>query len=194
MTRYSTVPGVIKLHYQNGAFPHTQNLCVIPADPPVVGEEPVFRQADGGSILMSDALDLYMAAIRPIYAPETTFVGAEFWSQPTVDDDPIWVFEVPLGLLGTGTGDPALALEEVMSFRTVNGHLAKFYFMDPVDAIANNVRVPLNSFSSGANATLRNFLLDGSSIFFGRDNGRLVAPLFYNTKTNDTLRRKEITG
>jgi hypothetical protein len=143
---------------------------------------------------MSTLVDAYIAVLKTIYDADTTFVSAEFWSKPQPSDDPVWVFEHPIGVIGTVSGSVQLAGELVFSYRTAGGHLMKQYFMDFSDAIPLNVRTPLGSIGAGANANIRDYTLGSTAWATGKDGFFPVAPLNYTSKMNDTLRRKEIFG
>jgi hypothetical protein len=194
MTQYSDAPGFVLVHYLNGTFPHTQKLQVTPNGIVFPGDEPQFNTSANLPVDMSTAVDDWINLVKTVYDADTTFVSAEFWSKPTEDDDPIWIFEHPINVVGTVAGAVQLAGELVFSFRTYGGNLMKLYFMDFSDQVPLNVRTALGTIGAGANANIRDYVLSGDAWFHGKDNNFAVAPLIYTTKMNDTLRRKEILG
>lgn len=194
MTQFSDAPGFVLLNYQNGSFPHQQKIQVIPAAGVAVGTEPSFLTKASGNVLMSTCVDAYVALVKTIYDADTTFISAEFWSKPQPEDDPIWVYEHPIAVVGTVAGAVQLAGQLVFSYRTYGGHLMKQYFMDFSDQIPLNVRTSLGSIGAGANANIRNYTLSDDAWMTGKDGEFAVAPLIYTSKLNDALRRKELFG
>jgi len=194
MTEFDDSPGYVLIKYQNGSFPHHAKIKVIPSTTPVVGAEPLFTTLGNGNVLMSTCIDAWITIVRTVYDADTTFISAEFWSKPTPADDPVWCYEHPINVTGNVVGNVQLAGEMVFSFRTFGGHLMKLYFMDFSDQIDLNVRAALGTIGAGANANIRDYVLSDASWLVAKDNSHAVAPLYYNTKMNDVLRRKEILG
>lgn len=192
MTEYALSPGFVLIKQNDGHRPHTMKIPVFPVGTPVVGTEPAFETKSGGSVFMSTAVSNLVAVLKTQFPATTTFSTAEFWYQATEDSDPVWVYEVPIGVIGTSAGAATYHQEIVMSFRSFKGHLAKLYLMAVSGTIINNQRgVLLTTGLSGLGA-IAAYALDNDSWLRARDDSVLVAPLNYSVKTNDVLRNKEL--
>lgn len=190
MTINSLSPGFVKIRYARGAVSHTQTLPVIPALTPVVDEPPTFLTKGGGSVGMSAAIDGFMAVFKPLFFSDVDFASAEFWSQPTPTDDPIWIYNYPIALSGTGTGSSAIAGQGTLTLRTSGGGIAKLMAMECITSL---LTVPVSSFPFpvGSIATLAAYMTHLTNAWIvGRDGYFPAVPIKFTTKTNDALRRK----
>lgn len=187
MTRYTLDPGFIKLRYDDPHRTHFQTLCVLPFGAVVVGTEPRFLLRDGSDVVMHTLTELYAAAMQPNLASTSTIVEATFWSKPTADADPIWIYTDALNLAGNGSGTETYTRQINRSFRTSNGHIMRNVIEACVSGLPNDTSTPLNPAES-----MSAFLLGANGFIVGRDNGYPAAALNYSTKTNDALRKLEL--
>lgn len=188
MTQYSLSPAFIKLTYTYSTRVHVATLPVIPEGAIEVGTEPDVKLNLGGNLGFSEAIDNYADAIAPFINNGEAIAGASFWSQPTPEDDPIWVYEVTLGVAGTNASAVTPHMQRLFTWRTSLGNLMKTVLMD----VPGTVNVRGTPPYGGINATFATWFLGANNFVVGRDGGIPVAAIKYYTKTNDALRRKYI--
>lgn len=186
MTVNSLSPGFVKLAYNSNGHDHIMTLPCVPYGTVTPGVEPQFTINNDGSLDMEDAVGAFVEAIDHLFHTGTSFGEATFWSQPTPDDDPLWIYSYTEGAAGaSGTANVALS-ECVMSFRTNLGGLLKLYLMEGWVPV-NTRDVPpwaagflsVFTYMSGSTGWVR-----------GRDNGKVVGYINVTAKTNDALRKK----
>lgn len=192
MTRNFLSPAFFKLFYNRTGLlkPHVQTMSLQPAAPPVIGSSPSILKAGGGSNDFGDFIDDYVALFKAITSDDFTFTHCEFWSQPLPTDDPVFVFDHSLAVVGTDTAAHVTAEQLVITYRTSNGGLMRFYQMEGTAAVDIVAFPPFST----AYANLSNFLLGADNCITGRDNGYPSSVISLKTKTNDVLRRKLVTG
>jgi hypothetical protein len=188
MTVFSLSPSFVKMTYTYSTRLHVATLPCRIVGTPEPGVEPELYYNDDTSDPFSDVVDYYADAIAPFINTGESIAGASVWSQPTPEDDPVWIYETTLGVAGTNASAVTPHMQRLFTWRTSLGHLMKTVLMDVPGTV--NVRgVPPYS---GINATFATFFLSGANFVIGRDGGKPVAAIKYYTKTNDALRRKYI--
>jgi hypothetical protein len=188
MTQYSLSPAFVKMTYTYSTRLHVATLPCRIVGTPEVGTEPDLYYNDDTTDPFEDVMVYYANAIKPFINENESITVASVWSQPTPDDDPVWVYETTLGIDGTNVTAVTPHMQRLFTWRTSLGHLMKTVIMDVPGTV--NVRgVPPYS---GINATFATFFLSGANFVRGRDGGKPVAAIKYYTKTNDALRRKYI--
>jgi hypothetical protein len=161
-----------------------------PSGAPVVGSEPSYLRHDGDPELFSEGISDYVDLIKLTYSSAFSFTHAEWWSKPTKDDDPLFIYDVSLGIAGSDAGAVVVAEQCVITFRTSLGGLYRNYMMENMAAVNLAAYPP---FSTNY-ANIANFIMSDASFFYGRDNGKPTSVISLKTKTNDALRRQLITG
>lgn len=192
MTHHTFAPGgFVKIFSTQNGVTHVQSVGVDVVSGYTVGEEPSFTPNVGSDVLMSVAVDAYITLLKPIFGPDTSFNQAEYWSKPTDESDPVWVFTHPIGEVGTGSTASADMLQAVMSFRTALGGLFRLYFMEISGDVPVNFRTSW-PFGAGPYLNLANYLVGDDGWIIGKDNGALVVPIYFTSKYNDALRKKRM--
>jgi hypothetical protein len=120
-----------------------------------------------------------------------TLDTADFWSQPTPEDDPVWIYSHSLDDDGTSAGSAITAQQQVFTFRTDLGGLYRFYIME--GAVLANLALSYAAMGADSKA-LADYILGATSWLYGRDGGEPLVSLGYKTKYNDVLRRRWVTG
>jgi hypothetical protein len=187
VTQFSLAPGFLKVRYDDAHRPHFQTLSVIPNGAVVVGDEPRFERRTGAAETMETLVELYAVVLAANLAAATTIVEATFWSKPTEDDDPIWIFTHPLNVAGTAGGTETFTRQVNRSFRTQNGHIMRNVIEGVTSLFGNDVSTPIPPGDA-----ISDFLMGANGFITGRDNGLPAARLNYSVKTNDALRKKEL--
>ncbi len=102
-------PGFLRITY---GLPTSQHVMIVPVNPVpetvVVGQEPSFLTRGGIQLDMEIAWDTLSGYLAPMFTAAVSFTSVEFWSRPTPEDDPIFVYALPGGLPGTGVGTLAV--------------------------------------------------------------------------------------
>jgi hypothetical protein len=136
----------------------------------------------------STVVDYYGDAMAPFIHENESITTASIWSQPTPEDDPVWVYETTLAINGTNATAVTPHMQRLFTWRTSLGGLMKTVMMD----VPGTVNVRGTPPYGGINATFATFFLGDANFVIGRDGGKPVAAIKYYTKTNDALRRKYI--
>jgi len=187
MTQFDLSPGFAKLQVFDGHRTHYQTLPISTPTGVAVGDDPTIGKKGGGTIAFSAAMIEYAAVYKTFLPPQTTIVEASFWSKPTVDDDPIWIFSHPLTVVGTGSTGASYKQEIIQSYRTQLGHILKLY-LGPVAADYPNDNVhPLTTADAMAA-----YVLGSTSVIVGRDGAFAIGALKSSSKTNDKWRKLEL--
>lgn len=187
MTQYSLSPAFVKLQYNyNTLREHIMTLAVRPSGSPVVGSQPNVLLADDSVEGFIVAIDDFVDALKPLFGNTTTFGIAEFWSQPTPDDDPIWIYSYDTSETGTSASANVALLQTTMTFRTQAGHMMKTVLLECPGTPNFKDTTPW----AGAYATFATFMKSDDNLAVGRDGSRAVATITVTNKTNDALRKK----
>jgi hypothetical protein len=185
----SLYPGFIKLKYTGASLTHYQILPVKVSGTPVVGVEPVFTMKGGGTANMTAALTSYLTLQKAEVPNTVTFVSADYWDINSVGADPVWIFTLPLTIVGTNATATDQLKQRVISFRSSLGGGAFNYLLQIPTNVAVNARQNFPTSNAPANAT-SGWLTGATSIVIARDGGWLVVPNWYTTKYNDAARKK----
>lgn len=191
MAHNSLSPAFVKLYYNISSITHVQTIPVQPSGTPTVGTEPNVVPASGGPIALSQFITDYMVVFRPMFSSLTTIQSAEFWYMPTPTSDPIWIYDHPINLAGTTGATSTLMSQGVLTFRTALGGIFRWYGMELAAGFALNQRIAGTSLTSQTLA-LSNYLKGSTSCFLGRDNAKLMVPIWYSSKINDALRKRRL--
>lgn len=189
MTHNALSPGFIRLRYTGFSLTHWQTIPVDPGGAIIVGQEPTIATNSAGNLDMGTVIDEYVEVIKVLFGNTVTFVDAEYWSQPLPDDDPIWVYTHPVGVVGTNATASAPERQHVISYRTTLGGMAFHYLMEVSGGIAGSLRQNFPTTSAGTNA-LNAYLLGTTGFFKGRDGGKFITPVWFTTKNNDAIRKR----
>lgn len=185
-------PAFVKLFYNRTGLlkPHVKTIPVKPSGSVTPGTEPNLLEHDSTGIAFGDGVDALVDLAKEIYSTAFTFTHAEFWSQPTKDDDPLFIFDHSIGVTGVLTGAYTKAVQTVITYRTGAGGLMRDYWME------NNVAADIVAFPpfSTDYGNLSDYWLSDAGWGWGRDNAKPTSVISLKTKTNDALRRALITG
>lgn len=187
----SLSPAFIVVRYTRSTVPHTSIIPTKFSGTPTPGSNPNLLNHFGVAVDFESAMAAWAILLQDMFSTAVTLDTAEVWSQPTPDDDPVWIFTTGLALTGTRSGTAVVAGQQVLTFRTHLGGLFRLYFME--------TPVPPNQVATYAGMAnpeleLANFVTGATSWLYGRDNGQPILTLGWKTKTNDVLRRKLLTG
>ena len=164
--------------------------AVLPSGTPSVGTDASLFKRSGDEIAFSDAIAAITTVLLPITSHLITLTHAELWSQPTPNDDPLFIFDVDISAVGTDSASFVTAEQLVITYRTNLGGLYRFYQMEGTAAVDIVAFPPFST----AYANWSNHLLGLDDVIVGRDGGYPSSVISLKTKTNDALRRKLITG
>lgn len=187
----SISPGFAKIKYTGATLTHYQILPLQPNGTPVVGVNGQLILKDASLSTFSAAIDAYIAVLKAEVPATVTFVSAEYWSKPTADDDPIWIYTHPLAVVGTNATGTDELKQRVISYRTGLGGGGFNYLLQIPTAVGVNARQNFPSGNALANATLA-YIIGNSSFIIGRDGGRPIVGNWYTTKYNDNARKKKL--
>lgn len=190
MAQNSISPGFVKIYYTVETRPHVMTIPVIPIDPDplVVGNE--LQQKNGFAAVFGTAMTDLVTAIKAFYSTSSEFQYAELWSKPLPTDDPIFVEVFPLAILGIAGSAAVKSSQTVLTHRTIYGGIHRLYLMETVQQ--PNLR-DVAPFAPGGAQNLSLAISNAFSVVVGRDGGVLTAPKAYTTKTNDVLRKKQLS-
>lgn len=189
MAQNSRSPGYVVIHYTSNGHSHDFTFCIKP-DVIEQGSATTVYTKFGTTTGLSDALtEDFVPLLADLFPATATFHEAEVFSQPTPEDEPLFIEVIPLAIVGT-SGSATVALGQfVMTLRTEAGGVAKLYLMESVMAV--NVKDPA-PFSNGDVAALGAYLVSAASVFYCRDESYPILALNTTTKTNDALRKKYV--
>jgi len=187
----SLSPAFIRLYYSNSGRQHVSVLPTKFFGTPVPGTAPNVLIHSDGSNTFTAFMSVYINALDVFFDTITSFDYADIWSQPTPEDDPVWIYTYNSGAIGTSVTNLEIASQLAMSFRTSLGGVLRIYMMEQAEPV--NQAVSYADMGVGAKA-FADLVIGGSSAIYGRDGGKPVACLGYKTKTNDVLRRRILTG
>jgi hypothetical protein len=187
MTQFSLAPAFVKLRITYSTLrEHVMTIPVRPSGVPVVGELPNVLLADDSIELFTVAIDDFVDALKPLFGDATSFGLAEFWYQPTAEDDPVWIYTYDTSETGTNASPSVALLMATCTFRTKGGHVAKIVLMEPQGTANYKDVTPW----SGAYATMAAFMMGDDCLMVGRDGTRLMTTINVTTKYSDALRKR----
>lgn len=191
MAQNSLSPAFIKLYYTNGVTEHVMTLPTKLGSGFAPGEDPNLVKHTDTTVLFSTYIASLKDSIRGCFHSGTTLDTAEIWSQPTPEDDPVWIYTVGITAAGTHGTANVVASQLVMTFRSDLGGLFRLYLMEQPVGVNQAVKYTA---MSNPQLALANAITATSSAIYARDNGAPILCLGYKTKTNDVLRRRLLTG
>jgi hypothetical protein len=185
----SLAPGFAVINYGGVAGrTHRMTIPLRPTGSLVPGVEPDVLLRDDSVVSFSEATDVLIAAFVSAYHTSTAFGNVAFWSKPTADSDPVWIYQYNSGDMGESSTANTALLQSVYTFRTTNGGIYKLYLMEGV-GVANTVDIPpLASYR----LTVGNAIVAWNGCVIGRDGGFPAVPIACTMKTNDALRKKAL--
>lgn len=186
----SLAPAFVRIFYTSASTPHVQTLQIQPDGPLLVGIEPTFATKGGTGLNAGIAVNAYLNIIKAQFKTTDVFTGYEVYSQPTPTSDPLFIWADDLIIAGTLTGASIQNSQAVFTYGTVAGGLLKLYFMEGVFAI--DQRVANRSSAPGIVGTITTYILGATNWIKGRDDAFPARGIFYTTKINDTLRKKQL--
>lgn len=194
MSHNSLYPAFIVLSYNSNSHDHLMRIPVACDQdyPPGTPATNIFLfmgdPAGAGDVLMSEALDAFVALLKPFFPASATINRGELWVYPNETSDPIWTSVHELDEVGTGAGGAQPNGQAVISYRSSFGGIARHYLMETIFAPNARAKSPL---PVGTIRNLSNYVASPSGSWIrARDNGYLVTPIAWTTKTNDQLRKK----
>jgi len=187
----SLSPAFIKILYSNGSVQHKMVLPTKFDGAVTPGVNPNLLLHSSANNTFTSSMSSWGDLLKPCFGTGTVFNSAEVWSQPTPDDDPVWIYTYGMGQVGTHASANITAEQVVMTFRSDLGGLSRLYLMET--PFAANVKVLYGAMANPLLA-VANFVVGSSSWIWSRDNGKPILCLQYKTKYNDVLRRKLLTG
>lgn len=192
MTINSLAPAFVKLFYNRTGLikQHVMTFSVHPTSSLVVSGNGSLDKSGGGADSFTNHIDALILLLKVITSHNMTFTHAELWSQPLVTDDPVFIYDYSLGVAGTDSAAHVVAEQLVITYRSTNGGLWRFYQMEGTAAVDIVAFPPFST----AYANLSNYFLGADNFIRARDNGSPSSVISLKTKTNDALRRALITG
>jgi len=124
-----------------------------------------------------------------MFGAAVTIVDAEFWYQPTPEDDPYWVYTYPVGEVGSSASASVPERQSVISYRTGEGGIAFHYLMEIRGDVPGSQRQNFPTGNTPVN-DLNSFLVGTNSFQVGRDGGFFITPVWWTTKNNDAIRKR----
>lgn len=190
----SLSPAFIKLYYVAFGAEHVQVLPTKFSGAVVPGATPSVELHNGTSLDGADAVDAYSVVFAAWIRTTDSILRADFWSQPTPQDDPIFVSSAPLGIPGLVSATVQnQSVQSSITFRSAFGGLYRNIVVDQT-LIPVNVRDDA-PFSNASVQNYVNFLMNPAQSFvYARDGGKLISPIRLLTKTNDILRKRRLVN
>jgi len=189
MTVHSLSPAFLIVNYSYSLLQHHMTIPTFPSGSMTPGVAPNLLTYAGTPLNIGlVAPDIYNA-LKPFFHSDTLFQSIDVWSKPSPDDDPVFVWSETL-VAATGSGSTAnkLANQSVLTWRTDLGGIAKAYLMEGF--FTPNTREFAPYPATSPELGLDTYVRGSTSVWYGRDNGHVIAPIQIRTKTNDALRKK----
>lgn len=181
-------PAFARIYYTTlGNSTHIMTLPCVPSGDLIPGEEPAVLTYSGTPMPFGDAVTAYLNVVKPLWPALTSFLFAEFWSKPTPNDDPLFIWQEELAIAGTGAGSSQAYVQVSVTFRTQYGGLFRNVFIEPNVTPNQRDDVP---FGNATLTNLLNYLKGTNSWIYGRDGGKIIAGIRMLSKTNDQLRKR----
>lgn len=187
MTVNTLAPGFVKLKYigsQN--FQHVMTFGVLNDNFALA--TPTIKTKDGTSVAINTAVAAYVTILKALVNASVTFQEFDLWSQPTPDDDPVWIYNASLAVIGTNSTAEVVNSQLVASYRSGGGGNGKVMILEQSYAV-NNLYKP-SGYGDAAKLALANYLVGNSSMVYARDNAFPVTVPRMMTKTNDPMRKR----
>lgn len=188
MATNSLYPSFIKLFYNSAGHPHVQTLPVkafSSLSPSGWGLEKPISPAQYAD--WEDGVDAYVTVLKTWFPAASAVNSAELWTMADPTADPIYRATMYIGVAGTNATAALLYAQNTMTFRTDAGGIYKSVVLE---MSATSVNTEVYPPFSGIQLAMSNFLTGVDSFVFGRDGGRIIAPIRSLAKTNDALRKK----
>lgn len=186
MAENSLAPGFFEVKYTFSGLLHRMRIPVLPVAGWTVGLEPSVVDNGGNNVTMGGAMTTLLPFLRALFANTTDFVSTDAWFYPAGVDNPVWVYNIAHGLLGTNAGANVASSMHTVSFRTSLGGIAKVVLMESVVTVNSRNSYP---FGAGSLTNLVNWLIGAPGVWRGRDGGKLVTAIWSTTKTSDAIRK-----
>lgn len=186
MTRYSLSPAWIVLNYNWELRTHRALLPCLPTSVPTPGDNPNLTVKGGGTVSWTAAILGYATLFKYLLSEDSTIASADFWSQPTPDDDPVWINSDALDIPGAGAGTVQVAAVTTMTFRTIGGNLLKLLACDSQNELLVNLRIPA-PYPSSRLKDFTDYITDAGAWVVGRDGTFPAVSIAATTKYNDAL-------
>lgn len=180
-------PGFVKLHYigpQN--IQHTMTFGVLNDNFALA--IPTIKTKDGSSVPINTAVAALVTILKALVAATVTFQDFDLWSKPTPTDDPVWLYNGSLAVVGTNGTASVANSQLVASYRSGAGGNGKIYLLEQSYPV-NNLYKPA-AYGDASKLALANYLIGSSCMVYARDNGFPVTVPRMMTKTNDVMRKR----
>lgn len=184
MTVNTKGPYEVRVPYvASDGFPHTLRLnCIVAGATPAAGTPPedINLVTRGGTLNLDSAVEGLMTAVQGRIPSSTHFGGYSLWKIPTGGGDPLFITAGDTISTGGVSGDMVESQEEIRTYRSANGGIAKICLMDTV--VPGKSRIPLSSSDD-----ITAFVLGTNGWIIARDDGFLVAPINVSMGENEVL-------
>lgn len=188
MALHTLFPAYLRLTYSGSEQPHHAILPVEDDGAWVGGTEPDVLDVIGGSHSLSDAIDDYLAVIKPLFAAATVFSTVEAFLFDNPDAGSVFIFGKNLvGQAGTGGGTRTPRQQAVLTMRTALGGSMRAALMETNFSVDQRV---VAADLTGDLADWRDYFLSDTCVVHGRDLARAIFAVNFITKENDTLRHQ----
>lgn len=147
------------------------------------------KARDNTNVDLQVAVDEYFDLFQELFHTSADFPAVELWKYTTgTFDAQFWSV---YALAGSGASASAAQLDgqAILSFRTASGGIAFAEFMEGIAVPGITQFFPTASTPVNNLATL---MSDSNTIFKGRDNGYLIAPLHYMPGSNEKLTKDRL--
>lgn len=180
-------PAYLKLFYESNGHDHVMTL---PVKNSGSGANFELERYDNSTIAQATGVTELMDVLLPLFDDSSSFSGWEAYLQADCESSPTFANAGTLMAAdGTNVGAAAAWVQAVLTYKSSAGGRGKFQMMEGVFGINTHTAI---SGLSGIVKDLSDYLISSDSWIYARDNGKLTLPLFYTTKVNDVLRKREL--
>lgn len=180
---------VLAINYTVSGLQHVSRIPVQLAGVIALGTpfDEIITQAKNGSTSYLDfVVDALVTKMRPLYGTADDLSNATLFLKEVGSDALEYVSEYSMSVAGSGAaGNPTA--QAIFTFRTVNGHIAKFNLSEPNVSSNAMLRPP---YPAGALNDLALHIADPSRPFQGTDNSFLYSSIGIGLGQNERLWRK----
>lgn len=178
-------PAYLRIFYSANSHDHVLTIPVINSG---TGADFEVERYDNSTVDQQTAVEELLDLVVPFFATTATFTGWEAYTQLNCESTPVFKNPGTLSSVdGTNVGAAAAWYQATLTFKTALGGRGRFQMMEGVFGV--NQHLPIVGLG-GIVEALADWLISDSSFVWARDNSRLVLPVNYTTKMNDTLRKK----
>jgi len=182
-------PGFARTTYtgDTGVHHHITPLNIV--DGWTAGTDPSVTLKDTTTVAASVAMTDYWDVIRELLAEEQNIGLCEIYAVDADTGEGTFIFGFNLALTGNVAADGTDMGMMTLSLKLTNGKGARVVLLDTPFAANLKVRPPFDALTPIDIAT--EYLVGGTSPYYGRGNSYPFAPIALTTKTSDVLRKRE---